>query len=292
MRANRSSLVLVLAIATVLAVPTAATANGGSSLVLNRTHYLAGDEGVATASVYLPRGRRGLLERGPFYLFLTPRTSLREGRPIPSDAVRLGTFTVESLENGWVELRAPFVAPSPGAGYYSVQLCNDPCTLSGFREPLFGEISIVGTRREAMLLVENERLRSRFFGFQRDARRAERRLRSVEEDLETQLSFGTSERARLSSEISRLEDQLAKVRSELAAARDRARSSPWLLVAILLMAGVAAVLAFRRGRTHSIERIEDATAGPGQDADDPVGASSPDGGNGHRAEDRIWARPR
>jgi hypothetical protein len=256
MRAKRSLLFLVLLVATVLVDATAAAANGGSSLVLNRTHYLSGDEGVATASVYLPRRRRGILERGPFYLFLTPRTSLREGRPIPSDAIRLGSFTVEPLEGGWVELRAPFVAPSPAAGFYSVQLCNDPCTLSGFREPLFGEISIVGTRREATLLVENERLRSQFFGMRHQARRAERRLRDVEEDLDAQLSFGASERARLSTEISRLEDRLTTVRSELATARDRARSSPWLLGAILSVIGLAGVWAFRRGRAGSIGPIE------------------------------------
>ena len=293
MRAIRSSLVLVLTIGTVLAFPTTAAANGGSSLVLNRTHYLAGDEGVASAAVYLPRGRRGLLERGPFHLFLTPRTSLREGRPIPSDAVRLGTFTVEPVEDGWVELRARFVAPSLAPGFYAVQLCNDPCTLSGFREPLFGSISIVGTRREAMLLVENERLRSRVHGLRIETRRAERRREAAEEQLDAQLSFGASERGRLSTEIGRLEDRLATVRSELATARDRARSSPWLLLAILSMIGLAAVWAFRRGRAGSIGPIEDRAPGPVPDADGPVSASSADGANGHRrTEGRVWARPR
>jgi hypothetical protein len=293
MRATRSVLVLVVSIATLLAVPTTAAANGGASLVLNRTHYLAGDEGVATASVFLPAERRGILERGPFYLFLTPRTALREGRPIPEDAIRLGTFTVEPGKDGWVELRAPFVTPRFDAGFYSVEVCNDPCTVAGFREPLYGAISIVGTRREAMLLIENDRLRSRFFGMRNEARRAERRLRAVEEELDAQLSFGASERARMSSDIDRLEERLATVRSELAAARERARSSPWVLGAILLAAGVAAVLAFRRGRIRSIGPIDDRVGEAGRDVHAPAAASSPDGENGHRrAEDRIWARPR
>jgi hypothetical protein len=293
MRATRSVLVLVVSIATLLAVPTTAAANGGASLVLNRTHYLAGDEGVATASVFLPAERRGILERGPFYLFLAPRTALREGRPIPEDAIRLGTFTVEPGKDGWVELRAPFVTPRFDAGFYSVEVCNDPCTVAGFREPLIGSISIVGTRREAMLLVENDRLRSRLFGMRREARRAERRLEAVEADLEAQLSFGASERSRLSSDVTRLQGELAAVRSELATARDRDRTSPWLLGAILLVVGVAAVLAFRRGRTATIGPIEDDVPEPRRDADARSDASSPDGTNGHRrAEDRVWARPR
>jgi hypothetical protein len=293
MRTKRSLLVMVVLVSTVLAVPTTAAANGGASIELDRTHYLAGEEGVATAVVYVPMARRGIFERGPFHLFVAPGAPLREGRPIPAAAIRLGTFTVEPAGEGYVELRAPFVAPDLTAGFHSVQLCNDPCTVAGFREQLFGAISVVATRREAALLIQNGRLRSRFFGLRQEARRAERRLERVEEDLEAQLSFGASERGRLSSEIERLEARLTATEADLAAARDRGRADPWIVAGIVVLALVAAVLAFRRRRVAAIGSLEDHVPDRGPDALVPVEASSPDGANGdRRTPDRIWARPR
>ena len=293
MRAKRSLLVVVMLVSTVLAVPTEAAANGGASLVLDRTHYLVGDEGVATGAVYLPIARRGILERGPFYLFVVPRGTLREGRPIPDGAIRLGTFTIEPAEDGYVELRAPFVAPDLASGFYSVEVCNDPCTIAGFRDALVGGISIVATRREAALLVQNDRLWSRFYGMRHEARMAQRRLERVEEDLETQLSFGSSERARLASEIDRLEARLAATEGDLAAARERALADPWVVGGIVLLGLVAAALAFRRRRLTSISSLDDHDRDDGSDAVVPAEASSPDATNGHRrASDRIWARPR
>ena len=91
--------------------------------------------------------RRGIFERGPFHLFVAPGAPLREGRPIPAAAIRLGTFTVEPVEDGYVELRALPSSPDLSAGFHSVQLCNDPCTVAGFRDQLFGAISVVATAR-------------------------------------------------------------------------------------------------------------------------------------------------
>jgi hypothetical protein len=295
MRAKRWFLVVFLTVPTVLAIPTDAAANGGASLVLDRTHYLAGDEGVATAAVYVPAARRGIFDRGPFYLYVSPGGPLREGRPIPASSIRLGAFTIEPAEQGYVELRAPFVAPDLASGFYSVELCNDPCTIAGFRDQLFGSISIVATSREAKLLIQNDRLWGRLYGMRQQARRAERRLERVEEDLATQLSFGTSERARMTSEIERLEARLAATQADLAAARERALPDPWVVGGIVALALVAAVLAFRRRRLTAIGPLEDRLPGEGRDADAAVsaGASSPDDANGHRrTPDRVWARPR
>jgi hypothetical protein len=249
MRGIRRMFLMAVVGASMLVTPAGALANGGSYLEFDRTHYVAGDEGVALAYVSVPKQNDDLLDRGPFHLFAVPKgTSIREGRPIPPGSLRLGTFTIEEEENGYYELRAAFTAPPIASDYYDTAMCNDPCTVSGFGGSLTGTISIVATRREAELLTENDRLRSRLFGVRREARSAERRLEAVESELETQLAFGSSERAELSAEIERLETQLAAARDRSAAPPGRSPFDPWIVGAILLVTLVAAVLAFRRRR--------------------------------------------
>ena len=245
MRGRRRFLVTVIAGASLLLAPTDAIANGGSYLEFDQTHYLSGDAGVATTYVSVPRGKTGLFDRGPFYLFAVPEGTLREGRPIPASAIRLGTFTVEKEKGSSYELRAEFTAPEITSGSYFMGLCDDPCTTAGFREPLFGSISIVATRREGELLTRLGTLQGKLFGVKREARRAERRLERVREELATQLTFGGSERERMSAQIERLETKLAAAQAEPSG---RTPFDPWVVGAILLVTLVAAVLAVRRRR--------------------------------------------
>jgi hypothetical protein len=244
MQKKRSFLVTALAVSLLLVTPTGARANGGAYLEFDQTHYVPGDAGVATTYVSVPRRNASLLDRGPFYLFAVPEGMLREGRPIPAGAIRLGTFTIKK-EKGSYELRAEFTAPQLASDSYFMGLCNDPCTLAGFREPLTGSISIVATRREGELLTQNDTLQGKLFGARRETRRAERRLESAQGELETQLAFGASERARMSTKIDRLETQLAAARADHSS---RTPFEPWVVAAILLLTIVAAVLAFRRRR--------------------------------------------
>jgi hypothetical protein len=247
MRGRRRFLSTMLAGALLLVTADDATANGGAYLEFDRTHYLPGDAGVATAYVSVPRKKTHLFDRGPFYLFAIPSgMSLIEGHPIPSAAIRLGTVTIEEEKDSY-ELLAEFTVPQIDPGFYEMGVCNDPCTISGFREPLGGTISIVETRREAELLTKNAELRGRLFGVRREARRAERRLEAAEGELETQLTYGASERDRMTVEIERLEARLAAAR-ERAATLGRAPLDPWVVGAILLVTAVAAALALRRRR--------------------------------------------
>jgi hypothetical protein len=233
--------------AMVLVSPSGAAANGGAYLEFDRTYYLAGDAGHGAAYVSIPKRKEHLLEEGPFSAFALPRgTTLEEGSPIPSGAIRLGTVSVIE-EGGSYELETEFTVPDLAPGWYEVRLCNDPCTISGFREPLTGSLSIVETRREAQLLTANDRLRGQLFGARSEVRRAERRLANVEGELETQLAFGSEERIELAAEIDRLETQLASARSR-EAATGRTPFDPWLVGAILLVTLAIAVLAFRRRR--------------------------------------------
>jgi hypothetical protein len=249
MRGRRRFLATALAGALLLVAPTDATANGGSYLEFDQTHYLPGDPGVAITYVSVPPKKEHLFDRGPFYLFAVPNgMSLLEGRPIPSGAIRLATFSIEEEKNSYYELRAEFTAPQLASGYHSMGLCDDPCTTAGFGDALSGSISIVATRREAKLLIANDRLRGKLFGARREARRAERRLEAAEGELETQLAFGASERERMAAEIERLESQLSAARARAADLPGRAPFDPWVVGAILLVTLVAAVLAFRRRR--------------------------------------------
>ena len=53
--------------------------------------------------------------------------------------------------------------PDVAGDGYSVAMCNDPCTVQGFNEPIIGYISIVQTAREATLLTQNQRLFNRIY---------------------------------------------------------------------------------------------------------------------------------
>ena len=248
MRGSRRLLAVALACGLLLVTPTSAAANGGSYIVFDQTHYVPGDAGLVTTSVSVPRKKAGLFDRGPFYLFAVPEGMLREGDPIPDAAIRLATFSIQKQNGSTYELRAEFIAPQLESGFYFMGLCNDPCTLAGFGEPLIGSVSIVATRREGELLTQNEGLRIRLLGARGEAKRAERRLEKVSGELDTQLAFGGSERERLSAEIERLETQLAVARERAATPATRVPFDPWVVGAILLVTLVAAVLAFHRRR--------------------------------------------
>ena len=255
MHAKRRFLGAALAVSLLIVMPTSASANGGSYLEFDRTHYVPGDAGVAIAYVSVPRRKASLFDRGPFYLFAVPEGRLREGMPIPAAAIRLGTFTIEEEKHHSFELRATFTAPQLDSGLYFMGFCNDPCTIAGFREPLVGSVSIVATRREGALLTANATLRGKLFGARREARKAERRLEKARGELETQLAFGAGERDRMSARIETLETQLAAARARITDQAGRSPIDPWVVGGIVLVALVAAALALRR--RHLVPAITD-----------------------------------
>jgi hypothetical protein len=247
MRGIRMLFLTAMVGATVLVSPSGATANGGAYLEFDRTYYVAGDEGRGVTYVSLPTRKEHLLDEGPFHVFALPRgVSLREGHPIPPTAIRLGTAVVTE-EDGSYELETDFIVPDLDPGWYQIGVCNDPCTISGFRESLGGSLAIVETRREAQLLTANDRLRGELFGARREVRRAEHRLAQAEDELELQLTFGSEERTELAAEIDRLETQLASARSR-GTETGRTPFDPWVVGAILLVTLAIAVLALRRRR--------------------------------------------
>jgi hypothetical protein len=247
MRPKRTILVLVTAVG-VLALPVeAASANGGSYLELDRAHYLPGEHGTAVTYVTVPERKESIFDLGPFYLFALPEgMTLREDRPIPSAAVRIGTFAIEEEKHQY-ELTADFTAPQLDGGFYSLQVCNDPCTVSGFREALGGSISIVATQREADLLTKNSHLYSRIYQLRGDVRQAERRLEKVQTEFELQMANGQADRDELTSRIEQLEQELA-ASQERAADAARTPLELWLVGAIAVLVIAAGILTFRRRR--------------------------------------------
>jgi hypothetical protein len=241
-------LVAVLALTAVLVVPSDAAANGGAYLDLDREHYLPGEHGVAETYVTVPERREAIFDRGPFYLFVVPEgETLAEGMPIPPAAIRVGTFEVEEERRQW-ELTASFVVPDVAGDHYALAVCNDPCTIAGFRESLSGVISIVATEREAELLDANARLSGSVFRLRREARRFERRADRLEEDLAFAVANGSADREELAGRVEALEADLAASERRATEAGSRVPVDPWMAAAIVALALVAGVLAYRRGR--------------------------------------------
>jgi hypothetical protein len=246
MRPKRTILVLVIAVGMLAWPVEAASANGGAYLELDRAHYLPGEQGTAVTYVTVPERKESIFDLGPFYLFALPMgMSLREDQPIPAAAVRIGTFAVEEEKHQY-ELTARFTVPELDGDFYSLEVCNDPCTVSGFREALGGSISIVATQREAELLTKNSHLHSRMYQLRGDVRQAERRLEKAQEEFEFQLANGQADREQLTSRVEQLERELAA--SEERADAARTPFEPWVLGAIAVLAVAFGFLTLRRRR--------------------------------------------
>jgi hypothetical protein len=225
-----------------LAGPTAASADGGAYLVLERTHYLPGQTARAEGYVSVPATKQDLFDRGPFYLYVVPkRSSVVEGRPIPDGAVRVATISITEERGTSFELHASFAVPDLAGDPYAISVCNDPCTISGFREPLTGEISIVATAREGELLTALYRQQNRTWMLRRQVRRAERGTDEVQAQL-------------LDAEVARSELAIGKKliaagRSPSPTSDHRPLNPAWgavILTLGLLMVAVAIVTRSRR----------------------------------------------
>jgi hypothetical protein len=223
---------------------------------------------IGKADVYVPEKKQDLLERGPFYAYLLPGgATIREGRTIPDGAIRLGDFTINQTGKEWFELETSFTVPDHTGDFYSVMTCNDPCTVSGFREPLSGVISIVQTTREGRLLTRQSHMQAAAFGLRRELRKSEKAF----EELSSQLDASIAVRSDLGSEVSRLQDELARAR----ATGRGAEGSPLIgagaaAVIVIGMCGLAGVVALRRRRPapiivpDTIEGLETEIEEPGR----------------------------
>jgi hypothetical protein len=245
MRAVRGLAVAAI-IAVVLIPATSAGADGGAYVDLQRTHYLPGQTAVGETYISVPRSEQDRLDRGPFYAYVVPKgSSVTEGKPFPDGVIRVGTFSIERSEGKSFELRVSFTVPDVPGDEYSIALCNDPCTISGFQEPISGFLSVVHTAREGVLLTEQSRLEGQIYGLRRDVRKAERE----KTDLQIALDAAESGRSSLAGEVVSLRSALDAATDRSAGAQPPSRSLIGTRAAVLLSLGLCALavsIALRR----------------------------------------------
>ena len=244
------ALIVILMVAALVAVPSAASADGGGAYIyLDETYYVAGDTAVVTANAAIPKSRRPMLERGPFYAYVLDGDAwIRAGRPLPPSATRVGTFTVQH-DHGWFTFQSRFTMPSLSQGWHHLGFCNDPCTIDGFRESLRGMFSVVATHREGALLAENNRLQYRLAGARHDLSKMERQRDAARRDL--------ADAARMAGQsadrIVELTAQLAAAQQEVAAAGERSDTEhrAALILAVEFAVGLLALLVVSRRRRQT-----------------------------------------
>ena len=246
----RAGALVLMAIAAVALTAPRASANGGAYIEFEGTHHLPGEQVTGTVYVSIPAGKMDLLERGPFYAFVLPSgTAIDPGRGLPAGAIRVGTFTIQQ-EKDQTELKVTFTVPQTEGDYYSFGLCNDPCTINGFGEPVSGVLSVVATEREAALLGDVSTLHSQLTGLKRELRKAEKgadeQLASVSDALEE----SEAGRQALTDRVSTLEQQVDVADAAAEEAVGRPLVHPWAAaaVAIGLIALAFALAGRRRGR--------------------------------------------
>ena len=224
-----------------------AGADGGAFIEFDKTYYLPGETAVATAYVLIPKKKRSILDRGPFFAFAVPKGAwLQEGHAIPDSAVKLGAFAIHTRKHD-TKLDLTFAMPDLPTGNYTVQVCNDPCSVSGFREPLTGFLSIVQTARERQLLINEQAMQGTIWSLKRKVKRADR----VSEAAAQQLASLQRTRDELAA-------QLEQARNELSAQAVRARPGRSFvallagLAGCLALIGVAVALARKRRRSPPV----------------------------------------
>lgn len=250
----RVRLGLVALMAIVLAMPTqTAVADGGAYIEFRGqrpgSHFLPGDDASGTAFVAIPERHQELLDRGPFYVYLVPGNEwIQEGRPLPEGVVRLAAATIERDAGTIFGISTSFTVPDVPGEYYTIQFCNEPCTVSGFRESLSGQISIVQTLREAELLNEQQRLFGKNWHLRRQVRKANKEI----EDLQLMIDAAGVDRSDLIQQIDDLEAEIVRDQQAPEEIR-RPLAEGWALVAIaiaVLVSLVAVTLGIVFSRRH------------------------------------------
>ena len=145
-------------------------------------------------------------------------------------------------------MKVSFAVPDLAGDFYPVVACNDPCTVSGFKEPLSGLVSIVQTVREGALLTQRQQLRGRLYALRRRWKKTEKAL------AELNGQFVNTNRVRLT-----MAGELTDLQHRLAASGNVRDPAPRPLLApefgialvLVLLVLAAAITARDRPRPHA-----------------------------------------
>jgi hypothetical protein len=124
----------LVCVVAIVAGGTGSAGAGGSSLGFERAEYLPGDGARATGRFFPVEGS-GWLDDGPFFVWAMEHARYNAalaGAPwpsVPAEAIRLGQLQPSGgaptpATSFHVDFRVPDVPP----GYYTLIVCNDPCT--------------------------------------------------------------------------------------------------------------------------------------------------------------------
>jgi len=256
-------LFVVVAVAGLIAVmPARAAMAGGNWLDIRPTEgvgsaqwspwsgpFVPGTAVEIRARVYLQSehaiGR--LRTSGPYYAWIARAGGSVDDQGIQSDAIRLSAFEVRWASRQFAVAHSSFVMPALPSGDYTIEVCNDPCTLSGFGDFVQGWTGVVQSTEAAQLQRQRERFRSRFITARSDAAQTRREAERLKADLDD--SEGT--RATLTARIAVLADQLDSARhSKPAPAISRPFVDPWVgvLLGIALLSLAATIRVRYRAR--------------------------------------------
>jgi hypothetical protein len=185
-----------------------------------------------------------LRSSGPYYAWIARSGGRVDVQGIPADSVRLSAFVLRWTSRNFAVAHASFVMPALPSGDYTIEVCNDPCTLSGFGDFVQGWTGVVQSTEAAQLQRQRERFRSRFIHARSDAAQTRRESERLQADLED--SEGA--RATLTARIAVLTDQLDSARRPEPAPVSAGRTfvDPWVGVLLALAAlSLAAMIRFR-----------------------------------------------
>jgi hypothetical protein len=185
---------------------------------------------------------------------------------VPDYAIPLGPIAITPATGNYCCWKAAltFKVPELSPGRYSIDYCNDPCTVDGVGDLVGGSFWIAASEEQARLLSRIERLEAKAEGLQRvkqKLRKVEGKLLEAQEDRANLLS---RLRAAAIEEASLL-SQLRAATVENASAPDGARnttpgnrSSPWLpAAAMALLLLVAAWYRLRLAPNRIPDRVPD-----------------------------------
>jgi hypothetical protein len=201
--------------------------------------YVPGTSLEVRTTIYAKSHRFGdrLRTSGPYYAWFSPDHGRVDVSGLRPGAVRLSVLEVRWTSSQFAVVHGSFVVPSSPSGRYTIEVCNDPCTLSGFGQFVQGFTGVVQSSEAAHLVRQQDRLRSTLAATRRAAERSSRAAAA-------RLSDAEAARASAIASVAVLTDQLdsARRRAAATAATDpRPVVAPW--VGVMLAAAIASLAA-------------------------------------------------